>query len=261
MEEQWKEIEGFPGYEISNLGMVRSYIINGGIRKTPYILKPRLNPNGYLFVNLHIGHHISKSKYIHKLVAMAFIQNPHNFPCVNHKDENKCNNMADNLEWCSYKYNANYGTAKYRIGEKNRKNKVKEIYQFDLKGNFIRSFFSLAEAGRVTGCKPENISAAALHKVRYAGCWLWSYDRNYNFSKEIDSIGEHVYLKYYQIFNQYNMKDELLHSYIGFNEVQKTFSRTIVRTFITNICKKGKGTVYGYKWKFGGPTFREYINN
>ena len=95
MEEQWRPIEGFRGYEVSNTGNVRSYLINGGIRKEPYVLKPRMNPNGYLFVNLHIGHHISKSKYIHKIVAKTFLPNPNGYKCVNHKDENKSNNFQE----------------------------------------------------------------------------------------------------------------------------------------------------------------------
>lgn len=48
---------------------------------------------------------------VHRIVAMAFLDNPNNYPIINHKDENPSNNHVDNLEWCTYKYNTNYGTA------------------------------------------------------------------------------------------------------------------------------------------------------
>ena len=58
-----------------------------------------------------------KTKYIHRLIAEAFIPNPNNLPVVNHKDENKLNSSIDNLEWCTYEYNRNYGTCIERMKE------------------------------------------------------------------------------------------------------------------------------------------------
>lgn len=58
---------------------------------------------------------------IHTLVAMAFIPNPNNLPCVNHIDENKSNNSLDNLEWCTWQYNNTYGTRVQRAVETRRK--------------------------------------------------------------------------------------------------------------------------------------------
>ena len=116
IEEIWKPIEGYEGlYEVSNTGQVRSldrYI------KTCYeayklqkgkILNPGKNTNGYLQVVLHCNGKC-KTINVHKLVAQAFIPNTDNLPMINHKDEDKTNNNVDNLEWCTSKYNINYGS-------------------------------------------------------------------------------------------------------------------------------------------------------
>lgn len=55
---------------------------------------------------------------MHRLVALAFIDNPNNYPCVNHKDENKENNTLTNLEWCDRSYNINYGNRNEKAGKK-----------------------------------------------------------------------------------------------------------------------------------------------
>lgn len=109
--EHWKEIAGFESqYEVSNKGQVR-------IKKTQRVLCPSLRGRGYEAINLHKDGK-QHQKYIHRLVAEAFIDNPDNLPCVNHKDENKTNNQVSNLEWCSYSYNNSFGTRMKRIGKK-----------------------------------------------------------------------------------------------------------------------------------------------
>ena len=107
-------IKGFEDrYEISNYGRVKSlpkYTYSRGypqLRKER-ILKGSLDGGGYLVVNLTFGNGHSKDFKIHKLVAQAFIDNPDNLPQVNHMDENKVNNRADNLEWCNNAYNVKY---------------------------------------------------------------------------------------------------------------------------------------------------------
>ena len=103
--EKWKPVEGFEGlYEVSSLGRVKSFWFG-----KERIMKPQKDKDGYLFVYLCRD---GKRKFfrIHRLVAAAFLPNPEGFEQVNHKDEVKSNNCVENLEWCSAKYNMNYGT-------------------------------------------------------------------------------------------------------------------------------------------------------
>lgn len=120
MKEIWRPIKGYEGkYEVSNKGRVRSltrYCMHFGYRKA--LIRGRLlighkDTSGYIMVGLHNKGTI-KNLLVHRLVAQAFIPNPHKYPIINHKDENKANNHVKNLEWCTQKYNVNYGTAKKR---------------------------------------------------------------------------------------------------------------------------------------------------
>lgn len=112
MVEEWRPVVGYEGlYEVSNTGLVRN-VVKGRF------LKPGFDKNGYLKCVLSKDGK-QKTIYIHRLVASAFIENPLDLPQVNHRDEDKTNNVADNLEWCTSKYNVNYGSAQDRRVQKN----------------------------------------------------------------------------------------------------------------------------------------------
>ena len=114
--EEWRDIRGYEGlYQISNLGRVKSLRDNHG-KYREKILNPS-NRKGYLIVSLCRKGRKREFK-VHRLVALHFIDNPNNYSQVNHKDENKENNRVDNLEWCTPKYNSNYGTRTQRASEK-----------------------------------------------------------------------------------------------------------------------------------------------
>ena len=119
MEEEWRDIKGYENlYQVSNKGRVKSL----GNGKSNYskerLLKTRKNKRGYIQVNFSKDGKI-KMFYVHRLVAETFIPNPNNYPVINHRDETPCNNCVENLEWCTQKYNVNYGTGKFRTAAKN----------------------------------------------------------------------------------------------------------------------------------------------
>lgn len=123
MNEMWKTIPGYDGrYEVSDKGKVRSHY-----GRSVRILKSMRNAgkgNGYEMVTLYDKSKRGKKVKVHRLVAEAFIPNPHALPVINHKDENKVNNAANNLEWCTVLYNNTYGTARQRAVETLKKGRL-----------------------------------------------------------------------------------------------------------------------------------------
>lgn len=179
--EIWKDIKGYEGlYQVSNLDKVKSIekdiirVRNGKeiITHIPEkILFQWKNSKGYLSVA--IGSKQSRKLYkVHRLVAEAFIPNPDNLPQVNHIDEDKSNNKVENLEWCTNRYNCNYGTYNFRLSEKLKGRKAfwltKAVIQYSMNGEFIREFESIRDAAKAVKSSPANISMCC--KGIYSSC-------------------------------------------------------------------------------------------
>lgn len=100
----WKRVTGFEDvYEISDSGLLRNH-------RTGRIRKPQSHKDGYQLVVLH--HNTRKSSTtIHRLVATHFVENPNNYPMVNHRDLDKANNDHTNLEWCTHLMNMQHAFA------------------------------------------------------------------------------------------------------------------------------------------------------
>lgn len=107
---------------------------------------------------------------VHRLVAQAFIENPNNYSCVNHKDENNQNNVVSNLEWCTYKYNNNFGTRNARIV----KALSKQVYQYSKDGELIAVWESTNEAGR-NGYNQGSVVSCCNGKLKTHKGYIWSY--------------------------------------------------------------------------------------
>lgn len=182
--EVWKDVLGYEGlYQVSNLGRVKRlpYKLVGRtigkkkeyIRNFPEkIMIGSICENGYIRVTLSKD---GKSCYknIHKLVADAFIPNPNNYPCINHKDETRTNNNINNLEWCSYSYNNTYGNAKKKFAESYSKNHSTPVAMFSLCGEKINEFPSIKSAAKFVGGNECNIYRAAkkIRKTAYGYIW------------------------------------------------------------------------------------------
>lgn len=120
----FKPIPGYRGrFYVNNKGEILSDSAYSANNKGRRILKQSDN-NGYKTVTIN-----GKTNYVHRLVALTFIPNPNNYPCINHKDENKSNNNVENLEWCTHEYNMNYNCLGIRRAEDNSKHiKVTDIH-------------------------------------------------------------------------------------------------------------------------------------
>ena len=135
--EIWKNIEGYEGkYQISNTGKVKSL-------KNNLILKQSKDKHLYCRVRLY-KKSTGETIGVHRLVAKAFIPNTNNLNVVNHIDENPQNNNIENLEWCTQKYNANYGNAQV----KRLKTRIKPLIAVDVKTGFIKEFNCINDAVR-----------------------------------------------------------------------------------------------------------------
>ena len=232
MTEIWKEIDD--RYSVSSLGRVKSNYAN-----KERILKPFTNDFGYLIVDLRHGKD-RKSVAVHRLVAFAFIDNPNpdKYKEVNHKDENKANNCADNLEWCDTRYNCNYGTRNLRKGLNCRK----PICSVDINGVITR-YNSRIEAERATGIDGASISKALSDRFKHnktAGGMLWFY--------ATDSIEQTIQEK--------RIQSELVTKKIysvdkdGNKEFYQSISEAHKKTGVSNICRALKNglTAGGRHW-------------
>jgi len=163
MQEIWKPIPDYEGYEASTQGRIRN-------SRTGRILKPGLR-SGYLHVDLQ-----RKSKYVHILVAQTFIPNPDNLPQVNHRNENKEDDRVENLEWCDAKYNANYGTRNERLKKSNYNlGKSKEVYQYSTTGDFIRTWESTRTVEEYMNICHTSISKCCRGITKTCGGFIWRY--------------------------------------------------------------------------------------
>lgn len=195
--EHWRPVVGYESdYQVSNWGRVKSLarVDSRGNRVPERILKLQKDKYGYLTVCLYKDGKQKLCK-VHRLIAQAFIPNPDNLPIVNHKDENKENNFVfiredgsvdfnkSNLEWCDYKYSADYGTRNERIAKATSERLKgvyntklsKPVYQYTLDGTFIREWSSVREVQRQTGWSHAHISQCCNGKRKSAYNYIWRY--------------------------------------------------------------------------------------
>lgn len=189
MNEIWKDIKDWEGYyEVSNLGNVRSckrtITDKNGVNynNNERILKPAKNRDGYLQVGLSKNSKGS-SKFVHRLVAEAFIPNLENKPTINHKDGNKLNNNISNLEWATKSEQAIHSLDKKlrtmpnvwvnKFGSKHCASKA--VIQYSKTGKYINEYGSIIEAANNLNIHPSSITKNCNGKTMSAGGFVWKH--------------------------------------------------------------------------------------
>lgn len=196
-------------------------------------LKTYFNKSDY--ASLHLTRNgKSIRKNVHRLVAEAFIHNPDNLPVVNHKDENPRNNNVDNLEWCTQRYNATYGTALERRATKT--GRLIEVYSLD--GQLLKTFSHTAAAAKALGVSKQMIRRVCKNGGR-AGIYLMCVKGGIPTEKES---------QHYRPVVQMTLDNQVIKVYNKLRDAGKA-----TNCIPSNIIKAIKGEISqtgGYHWKY-----------
>lgn len=249
--EKWRPIEGYEGlYEVSDWGRVKSLekVDSLGHLRKEKILKSIKNNKGYIKVNLCKDGE-RKNCTVHRLVAQAFIPNPDNLPCVNHKDEVKTNNHVGNLEFCSHQYNSTYGTAIQRRVEKTINGKLsKSVYQYTLDGEFVREWESVSEIQRQLGYFQTAISACCAGKCKTSYDYIWSFTPLDEVSYQERIVDKRQNNKLSKTVLQYTLDGIFIAEYPSVNEVERQLGFDC--STISKVCRGIKNTHKNFVWKY-----------
>lgn len=244
MEEIWKDIRGFEGrYQVSNMGQVRS-LDRWSLSEHPYIIKGRMlklslnKGKGYVRVSLSGGHRDYKHYEVHRLVALHFVPGYKEGLVVNHKNEVKTDNRAENLEWCTYQYNLNYSDV---VAWKRR-----QVYQYTMEGDFIAKHKCCADIEKKF-CKYQGAMAHIMYESK-TGIWngyRWSFDPR---TKEQWQAIAKKYKSSRRPVAQYDEQGNEIARFKTVTEASKVFGVTNVA--ISNCCTGKTKHAAGYRWKY-----------
>lgn len=166
MKEVWKEINGYKDYQVSNMGQVASFKSGEKV-----ILKQKINRYGYCAVVLSGGTKKTRKDFtVHRLVAIHFVDGYADGLQVNHLNEIKTDNRADNLMWATAKENANYGSRNIRMAQA----LSLPVVMLDNNGQVIKRFSGINQAERETGIKLSSFRRRVLENKKIGG-YRWAY--------------------------------------------------------------------------------------
>lgn len=177
-EEIWKELDINKSYLISNFGNLISLKNN-----KKRVIKGWIQNTGYVTVNVN-----NKKYSLHRLIAINFIKKTVGKEFVNHIDGNKLNNRTDNLEWCTQKENIQHA---FNTGLMDNAKKIiplmkvraKNIDQYDLNNNYIKTFIGSIEAEKELKNNDKKVNSRNIRSVcngerKTAGGYIWKWSKN-----------------------------------------------------------------------------------
>ena len=226
---QWKTINGYPNYEISSSGLVRS-------TRFDRILKGSKNNGGYEYVNL-IYNRIKKTTSVHKLVMEHFgPAKPIEGMVIDHKDGNKDNNNLSNLEWITSSENKQHAV-------KNGLYPDRTIYGYNDNLEIVSTFSSIAEMFRITGWSPSEMSKSCLMNPKSKNHNLyWSFEKIPNFSIAKIESGKS------KSVGKFDLNGKLLEKYSSMSDAAR--ANDCSRTHIGECCNSKIKTYKGFIWKY-----------
>ncbi len=220
--------EIFPGYEkymVYEDGTVYSKYMN-------CLMKPTLTKDGYHTVTLYKDAKPFQIR-LHILVAKCFLPNPKKLPVVNHKDLNKLNNCLENLEWITFK-----GNAQHAIDNGANPCRSQPVHQFTREGKFIKSYRTITEASKETGISQPCISCAIRGRSLYSGGYFWSKEK----------VFKKPYNKQCKPVNQLSpTTGEILQTFPNVEEAQKALG---MKGHIGDVCNGQRNLACGFKWEY-----------
>lgn len=167
--EEWKDIPGYEGkYQVSNMGNVKALRWHGG--ESEKMLKLGCDRRGYPTCFLY-ENGVRKQFSVHRVVAMAFVPNPGNKPQVNHLNGIKADNRAENLEWCTNHEN-NLHASEHDLKH------TACVLQFDVAGNLVKEWPSMAKAARAVGVARESIFGCCNGVAKTIKGYVWKYKKD-----------------------------------------------------------------------------------
>ena len=234
--EEWVVCEDYPSYIINREGQVKSSLTNK-------ILKTARLKTGYVCVGLRKGGK-SYTVRLHRLLAKAFIPNPHNKPHVDHINGVRDDNRLENLRWCTCKENIQHAISHKLIDN------TKQVSMYSLDGNFIKEFDSITDAEKETGVFGVNISACCKHKIRQSGSYQWRYEKLDTIEKvRPKKIAEDLRTRCCKQVDMYNGIVKV-QSFASVLDAAKFIGKPNAQANISACALGKRKTAYGYGWTY-----------